>query len=201
MKHQHQETENHSKHSFANRYWLYTRYKHSTYTTKPNSFQWTAISNFVLFNLNNSLKHKYTFYIILAYLNLPRNMKVITFRNNEHTNIIISKPDITPEKCRENHKRIYTTITSQYLSSRKNNKVTNTTPYDIHLLEQILPRHMRAKLAQLRANKSSLSQSYLPTVNPETYKPQCPLCLSHTHDTNRLFNCSQLPTQHNTISL
>ena len=34
-------------------YWLYTRYKHSTYTTKRKSFQWTAISNFVLFNLNN----------------------------------------------------------------------------------------------------------------------------------------------------
>ena len=47
---------------------------------------------------------------------------------------------------------VHTTITSQYLSSRKNNKVTNTTPYDIHLSEQTLPRHMCTKLAQLRAN-------------------------------------------------
>ena len=32
---------------------------------------------------------------------------------------------------------------------------------------------------------------------------QCPLCLTHTrtHDTTHLFNCSQVPTQHNTISL
>ena len=60
---------------------------------------------------------------------------------------------------------------------------------------------MRAKLPQLRANKSPLSQSYLHTVNPETYTPQCSLCLSHTHDTNHLFNCSQLPTKHNTPSL
>ena len=60
---------------------------------------------------------------------------------------------------RENLKHIHTTITSQYLDSRKN-KVTNTTPYDIHLSEQTLPRHMRTKLAKLRANKSPLLQSY-----------------------------------------
>ena len=126
-------------------------------------------------------------------------MKATIFHNNEH--IIISKPDITPEECRENLKHIHTTITSQYLSSRKNNKVANTTPYDIHLSEQTLPRHMRTKLAQLRANKSTLLQSYLHTVNPETYMPQFPLYLSHTHDTNHFFNCSQLPTQHNTTSL
>ena len=60
---------------------------------------------------------------------------------------------------------------------------------------------MCTKLVQLRANKSPLLQSYLHTVNPETYTPQCPLCLSHTQDTNHLFNYSQLPTQHNTTSL
>ena len=60
---------------------------------------------------------------------------------------------------------------------------------------------MRTELAQVRVNKSPLLQSYLHTVNPEAYTPQCPLCLSHTHDTNHNFNCSQLPTQHNTTSL
>ena len=119
-------------------------------------------------------------------------MKATIFHNNEHTNMIISKPDITPEECRENLKHIHTTITSQYLSFRKNNKVTNITPYDIHLSEQTFPRHMRTKLAQLRSNKSPLFQSYLHTVNPETYTPQCPICLSHTHD--------QVPAQHNTTS-
>ena len=89
-------------------------------------------------------------------------MKAIICCNNEYINIIISEPDITPEKCRKNLKHIHTTITSQYLSSRKNNKftlssrknnkVTNTTPYDINLSEQILPRDMHTKLAQLRAN-------------------------------------------------
>ena len=59
---------------------------------------------------------------------------------------------------------------------------------------------MRTKLAQLKVNKSPLLQSYLHIVNPDTYMPQCPLCLSHRHDINHLFNCSQLPTQHNITS-
>ena len=120
-------------------------------------------------------------------------MKATIFNNNEYTNIIFSKPDITPEKCKENLKHIHTTITSQYLSSRKNNKVTNTTPYDIHLSEQTLPRHMRIKLAQLRANKLPLLQSYLHTINPDTYTQQCPLCLSHT--------TTPVKYQHNITSL
>ena len=97
-------------------------------------------------------------------------MKGAIFYSNEHTNIIIiSKPDLIPGKCKENLKHIHTTITSQYLSSRKNNEVTNTTPYDIHSSEQTLPCHMHTKLAQLRANKSPLLESYLHTVNPNTY--------------------------------
>ena len=60
---------------------------------------------------------------------------------------------------------------------------------------------MHTKLAQPRANKSPLLQSYLHTVNPETYTPQCPLCSSQTNDTNHLYNCSQVPTQHNITSL
>ena len=79
-------------------------------------------------------------------------------------------------------------------------ELTNTS-YDIHSSEQTLPCHMRTKLVQLRANKSPLLQTYLHTVNLETYTPQCPLCLSHTHDTNHLFNCSQVPTQHDTTPL
>ena len=39
---------------------------------------------------------------LYAYLNLPRNMKSTIFYNNEHTNIIISKSDITPEECSKN---------------------------------------------------------------------------------------------------
>ena len=96
-----------------------------------------------------------------TYLNLPRNMKAIIFHDNEHTNIIISKPDVTPEECKRNLKHIHTTIILQHLSSRKSNKVIDTTSYDIHLSKQTLPHHMRTKLTQLRANQSPLLQSYL----------------------------------------
>ena len=90
-------------------------------------------------------------------------MKATIFYSNERTNIIIiSKPDLTPEECSENLKHI--SLTSQYFGSKKNSKVTNTTPYDIHSSEQTLPRHMRKKLAQLRANKLPLLQSYLHTL-------------------------------------
>ena len=99
----------------------------------------------------------YSLHDLNVYLNPPRNMEGTIFYSNEHTNIIIiSKPDLTPEKFRDNLKHIHTTNTSQHLSSRKNNEITNTTSNDIHSLEQILPRHMRTKLAQLRANKSPL---------------------------------------------
>ena len=104
-----------------------------------------------------------------AYSNLPRNKKATIFHNNEHTNIIILEPDITPEEYRENLKHIHTIITSQYLSSRKNNKVTNTTLYDIHSLEQTLLCHIYTKLAQLRADKLPLLQIYLHMVKPDTY--------------------------------
>ena len=62
--------------------------------------------------------------------------KATTFHNNEHTNNIISDPDITTEKCKENLKHIDTTIILQYFSSKKNNKAINTIPYDIDSTEQ-----------------------------------------------------------------
>ena len=83
------------------------------------------------------------------------------------------------------------------LKSSLSNKLT----YDINSSERTLLCHMPKKLAQLRANKSPLLQSYLHTVNPETYVPQCPLCLTKMHDTNLLLNCSQVPTKHNVTSL
>ena len=67
-----------------------------------------------------------------ARLNSPTNMKATIFYKNENTSIIISDPNITPEECKENLKHIHTNITSQYFSSRKNSKVINATPYDIH---------------------------------------------------------------------
>ena len=45
-------------------------------------------------------------------------MKATIFHNNADINNIISKPDVTPEKCKENLKHIHTNLTSPYLSAR-----------------------------------------------------------------------------------
>ena len=77
-------------------------------------------------------KTKHPLDVLNAYSDPCKNIKATIFHNNEHINIIISVLNTPPEECRENFKHIYTTITSQDLSSRKINKVTNTTPYDIY---------------------------------------------------------------------
>ena len=104
-------------------------------------------------------------------------MKITIFHNNEHTYVIISESNLTPKEYIENIKHIWNIITSQYLSS-KNNKVTNSTLYDIHSTEQSLPHYMHTKLAQLTANKSPFFQSYLHKLNLDTYTP---LVISKSH--------------------
>ena len=79
-------------------------------------------------------------------------MKATIFHNNEHTNIIISEPDITIEKCRKNLKHTYTTIISQYFSSRKNNKVTNRGGLTNQSIGPC-PRAQHGKGARLASNK------------------------------------------------
>ena len=169
--------------------------------TKPRSFQWTLISNFMLLNLNNWLKHKHTLYMILMHIQIHRKNESHIFRNNEYTNIIISEPEMTHEECSKNHKHIHTTITSQYLICRKNNKITNTTPYDIPFIRTNITTSYAYKTGTTPSQRITTLQSYFHTVNTDTYTRQCPLCLSHTHDINYLFNCKQVPKQHNTTSL
>ena len=119
IKHQHQETENHLEHSFANRHWLHTRYKTQHLHHKTNVLPMDT--HFKLHGTQlKQLTQTHHLHDLNAYLNPPRNMKVTIFHNNENIKIIISKSYITSEKCRENLKRIHTTITSRYLSSGKN---------------------------------------------------------------------------------
>ena len=71
-------------------------HKHSALTTRSRCRhkQVTQTQTHLLHNLN-------------AYSHPPRNIKATIFNS---TNINISEPDITPEKCRENLKHIHTTI-------------------------------------------------------------------------------------------
>ena len=59
-----------------------------------------------------------------------RNRFHVDYNKPYLTTKFVSGPllDIAPEECRKNLKPIHITITSQCLSSRKNNKVTDTTP-------------------------------------------------------------------------
>ena len=121
IKHQHQYTANHSKHSFAYCYWhiqdTNTQHLHDkTKVLLPIDIH-LKLHATQLKQLTQTLTHPS--HDLNAYLNLPRNMKATIFHKTEHTNIIISKPDITTDECRENLKHIHTTITSQYLSSKK----------------------------------------------------------------------------------
>ena len=100
-------------------------------------------------------------------------MKATILHNNEHTNIIISDPDITPAQCKLKITSNTFTLPLFHTTSdpEKINKVTKTIPHDIHLLntnrhnikpalsKQTLSRHNRTKPAQLRVNKSPLTHS------------------------------------------
>ena len=52
---------------------------------------------------------------------------------------------------------------------------------------------MQKKLTQLKANKSPFLQSYQHTMNPDTFRPQCPPWLTRM---TQITNCNQVPTQH-----
>ena len=75
------------------------------------------------------------------------------------------------------------------------NKVLNRTPPEISNTEQALPHYARRLLAQIRTNKSPILHEYLHKITPETHPtPNCPLCNSQPHDTQRIFGCPRLLT-------
>ena len=113
------ETANHSEHSFANCHW-----RLNTYTTKPRTSQWTQLEQLTQTETQPLL-------VINAYSNPPRTIKATIFQNNEHTNIIISKLGITLRNA-DKTSDTFTLPSPRNTCSRKNNKVANTTPDDIH---------------------------------------------------------------------
>ena len=68
--------------------------------------------------------------------------------------------------------------------------------------ELSLPREARRTLAQLRTNKSPILISYLHKVDETRYpSPLCPLCKTHPHTTDHLFNGTHLYTSSNILDL
>ena len=97
---------------------------------------------------------------------------------------------------------IHTTIVSQHLAARDNNKILRTHPPQVSSTEENLPRHTCRTLAQLRTNKSPFLLSYLHKIDASTHpSPLCPLCRTHEHTTQHLFSCPQIPTTLSALDL
>ena len=116
-------------------------------------------------------------------------MKPTTFNN---TNIHTDPCTVTTADIKANMRDIYTSIVSQHLATRDNNKTLRTHPPQVSITEENLPRHTRRTLAQLRTNISPFlyiiyTQNRHLNTSITTLPP---LALSRTHHTTSL----QLPT-------
>ena len=130
-------------------------------------------------------------------------MKPTTFNNSRYTTNIPTDPcTVTTADIKANMRDIHTTIVSQHLTARDNNKILRTHPPQVSSTEENLPRHTRRTLAQLRTNKSPFLLSYLHKIDASTHpSPLCPLCSTHEHTTQHLFSCPQIPTTLSALDL
>ena len=117
-------------------------------------------------------------------------MKPTTFNNSRYTTNIPTDPcTVTTADMKANMRDIHTSIVSQHLAARDNNKILRTHPPQVSSTEEHLPRHTRRTIAQLRTNKSHIISTQNRLLNtPITTLP--PLSHSRTYHTTSL----QLPT-------
>ena len=86
---------------------------------------------------------------------LQRLMKPTTFNNHRYTTNIPTDPcTVTAAVIKANMCDIHTSIVSQHLAARNNNKILLTHQPQVSSTEENLPRHTHCTLAQLRTNKS-----------------------------------------------
>ena len=96
-------------------------------------------------------------------------MKPTTFNNSRYTTNIPTDPcTVTTANIKANMCDIHTTIVSQHLAARDNNKILRTHPPQVSSTEENLPRHTRCTLAQLRTNTSPFLLSYLHKIDAST---------------------------------
>ena len=114
------------------------------------------------------------------------------------TNIPTDPCTVTTADIKANMRDIHTSIVSQHLAARDNNKLLRTHPTQVSSTEENLPRHTRRTLAQLRTNKSPppiISTQNRRLNTPITTLP--PLSHSRTYHTSL-----QLPTDmHHAVGL
>ena len=124
-------------------------------------------------------------------------LKNQTTFNNYTTNIDTHPDTVTQQQISANSTQIHTSIVQTHLMQRNHNHAPKISPSELSL-----PRETRRTLAQLRTNKSPILISYLHKVD-ETHHPSplCPLCKTHPHTTDHLFNCTHLYTSSNILDL
>ena len=114
------------------------------------------------------------------------------FNNGRYTTNI---PTVTTTNIKTNMRHIHASIVSMHLAIRCNNKILRTPPPHINSYVERLPCLTRRTLAQLRTNKSPFLKSYLHKVDAKSHPSLlCPLCNTHTNDTQNLFNCTHIHT-------
>ena len=97
-----------------------------------------------------------------------RLKKPTTFYNSRYiTNIPTDPCTVTTADIKANMRDIHTTIISQHLAARDNNKILRTHPPQVSSTEEDLPRHTRRTLAQLRSNKSLSSYHIYTKSTPQ----------------------------------
>ena len=133
----------------------------------------------------------------------PRLKKQTTFNNTNYTTNIDTHPDtVTQQQISVNSTQIHTNIVQSHLMQRNHNKLIHQHAPKISPSELSLPRETRRTLTQLRTNKSPILISYLHKVD-ETHHPStlCPLCKTHPHTIDHIFNCTHLYTSSNILDL
>ena len=99
-----------------------------------------------------------------------------------------------------NKRRLHTAIVEKQLSQTPINSLINSQPPPVHKTETTLPRKTRRMLAQLRAKKCPLLQSYLHAIRAAE-DPSCPLCGHPEHNSEHLFDCPSIPTDLTPVDL
>ena len=108
---------------------------------------------------------------------------------------------IKEDKQRERNKRvIHTEIVQRHIDNLQINPLIQIKSPKINNNEMLLPRGVRRTLAQLRAYKCPLLQSYLHNIGGGE-DPSCPLCGHESHDTHHIFECPRVPTELTPIHL
>ena len=132
-----------------------------------------------------------------------RLMKPTTFNNSRYTTNIPTDPcTVTTADIKANMRDICTSIVSQHLAARDNNKILRTHPTQVSSTGENLPRYTCRTLAQLRTNKFPFLLSYLHKIDASTHpSPLCPLCRTHEHTTQHLFSCPQIHTTLSALNL